>query len=245
MVWDKFSHSFGKVLDFSNADVAVDQYHRYEEDVQLLADIGMDAYRFSFIWSRIFSNGIGQVNQAVIDHYNKLIDALLAKGIKPYVTLFHSDLPQALEDRCSGWLSTQTINDFAAYADTCFNAFGDRVKDWITFNERHTLAIQGYDVGLQALGHCSILLHLLCRGGNSRTEPYIVAHNILLTHATDVNIYKRKYKAVQKGSIGMSFDVMWYEPTSKASMERKVAHFGNNENEIFDPGICLLQLLCQ
>ncbi|KAH0467835.1 hypothetical protein IEQ34_002868 [Dendrobium chrysotoxum] len=218
-VWDKFAHSFGKVLDFSNADVAVDQYHRYEEDVQLMADIGMDAYRFSIAWSRIFPNGTGQVNQAGIDHYNKLIDALLAKGIKPYVTLFHWDLPQALEDRYSGWLSTQIINDFTTYADICFNAFGDRVKDWITFNEPHTLAIQGYDVGLQAPGHCSILLHLLCRGGNSRTEPYIVAHNILLSHATAVNTYKRKYEAVQKGSIGMSFDVMWYEPISNASKE--------------------------
>ncbi|XP_020572875.1 beta-glucosidase 6 [Phalaenopsis equestris] len=181
-----------------------------------MADIGMDAYRFSIAWSRIFPNGTGDVNQAGIDHYNKLINALLAKGIKPYVTLFHWDLPQALEDRYSGWLSHQIINDFAHYAETCFNAFGDRVDHWITFNEPHTLAIQGYDVGLQAPGHCSILLRLLCRGGNSRTEPYIVAHNILLSHSTVVNIYKRKYKAVQKGSIGIAFDIMWYEPVSNS-----------------------------
>ncbi|KAG0456853.1 hypothetical protein HPP92_024641 [Vanilla planifolia] len=151
-VWDKFAHSFGKVIDFSNADVAVDQYHRFEEDVQLMADMGMDAYRFSISWSRIFPNGSGEVNQAGIDHYNKLINALLGKGIKPYVTLFHWDLPQALEDRYHGWLSAQIVQDFVTYADTCFKAFGDRVKHWITFNEPHTVSIQGYDVGLHALG---------------------------------------------------------------------------------------------
>ncbi|KAG0460239.1 hypothetical protein HPP92_023367 [Vanilla planifolia] len=213
-IWDKFAHAFGKVLDFSNADVAVDQYHRFEEDVQLMVDMGMDAYRFSIAWSRIFPNGSGQINQAGIDHYNKLINALLAKGIKPYVTLFHWDLPQALEDRYNGWLSPQIIQDYATYAEICFKEFGDRVKYWITFNEPHTIAIQGYDVGLQAPGHCSILLQLFCRGRNSATEPYVVAHNILLSHATAIDIYKRKYKAVQHGSVGMAFDVMWFEPMS-------------------------------
>ncbi|KAF8717949.1 hypothetical protein HU200_025409 [Digitaria exilis] len=98
-IWDTFAHTFGKVTDFSNADIAVDHYHRFEEDIQLMADMGMDAYRFSIAWSRILPNGIGQVNQAGIDHYNKLINALLAKGIEPYVTLYHWDLPQVLEDR--------------------------------------------------------------------------------------------------------------------------------------------------
>ncbi|KAK8962643.1 Beta-glucosidase 6 [Platanthera guangdongensis] len=218
-VWDKFAHSFGKVLDFSNADVAVDQYHRFEEDVQLMANIGMDAYRFSIAWSRIFPNGTGQINQAGVDHYNKLIDALLSKGIEPYVTIFHWDLPQALEDGYEGWLNHSIINDFATYADTCFKEFGDRVKYWITFNEPHTVSIQGYDVGLQAPGRCSNILRFLCRGGNSATEPYVVAHNILLSHATAVDIYKSKYKQVQHGSVGMSFDVMWFEPMSNSQKD--------------------------
>ncbi|KAH0449899.1 hypothetical protein IEQ34_020591 [Dendrobium chrysotoxum] len=118
-------------------------------------------------------------------------------GIKPYVTLFHWDLPQVLEDKYNGWLSPQIINDYAIYAEACFKAFGDRVKYWITFNEPHTMSIQGYDVGLEAPGHCSILLQLFCRGGNSATEPYMVAHNILLSHATAVDVYKRKYKRIQ------------------------------------------------
>ncbi|KAK6931330.1 Glycoside hydrolase family 1 [Dillenia turbinata] len=195
-VWDTFSHTFGKVLDFSNGDVAVDQYHRYKEDIQLMKEMGMDAYRLSIAWSRIFPNGTGQINQAGIDHYNNLIDALLEKGIEPYVTIYHWDLPQALEDKYGGWLDPQIIEDFALYAETCFEKFGDRVKHWITFNEPHTFATQGYDVGLQAPGRCSILLHLFCRQGNSATEPYLVAHHTLLSHAKVTDIYRKKYKQV-------------------------------------------------
>lgn len=216
-IWDKFAHTFGKVLDFSNADVAVDQYHRYKEDIDLMKNMGMDAYRFSISWSRIFPNGSGQINQAGIDHYNNLINALLAKGIKPYVTIYHWDLPQALEDRYKGWLSPQIIKDYAIYAETLFKNFGDRVKNWITFNEMHTVVIQGYDVGLFPPTRCSILLHLYCKDGNSATEPYIVAHNMLLSHATVVDIYRRIYKQKQNGVIGAAFDVMWYEPATNST----------------------------
>ncbi|EYU28848.1 hypothetical protein ABFS82_12G093300 [Erythranthe guttata] len=215
-IWDTFAHSFGKVVDFSNADVANDQYHRYNEDIQLMKDMGMDAYRFSIAWSRIFPNGTGEINQAGIKHYNNLIDALLSNGIEPYVTLYHWDLPQSLHDRYTGWLSPQSIKDYAAYAETCFKEFGDRVKNWITFNEPHIFAVQGYDVGLQAPGRCSILLHAFCGAGNSATEPYIVAHNVLLSHATVVDIYKKKYQRKQHGAIGISLDSFWYEPASNS-----------------------------
>ncbi|XP_059655712.1 beta-glucosidase 40 [Cornus florida] len=215
--WDVFAHTFGKILDGSTGDVAVDQYNLYTGDIQLMKDMGMDAYRFSIAWSRIFPNGTGQVNQAGVDHYNSFINALLANGIEPYVTLYHWDLPQALENRYGGWLNPQIIKDFAAYAETCFEKFGDRVKHWITFNEPHTFAIQGYDVGLQAPGRCSILLHLFCRAGNSATEPYIVAHNTLLSHATATDIYRKKYKPKQHGSIMVSFDVIWYEPATNST----------------------------
>ncbi|KAL5987360.1 Beta-glucosidase 6 [Asimina triloba] len=243
----------GKVIDFSNADVAVDQYHRYNEDVQLMADMGMDAYRFSIAWSRIFPSkntaqlhcffhlllmnfqivmiyvllaildGSGQINQAGVDHYNKLINALLAKGIQPYVTLYHWDLPQALQDKYKGWLDPQIITDFANYAETCFQKFGDRVKHWMTFNEPHTFAIQGYDVGLQAPGRCTILLRLFCTAGNSATEPYIVGHHVLLSHAKVANIYRTKYKAKQQGRLGIAFDVMWYEPMSNTTEDAEAA----------------------
>ncbi|GFP82591.1 beta-glucosidase 40, partial [Phtheirospermum japonicum] len=217
-IWDKFAHSFGKVVDFSNADVANNQYHLYPEDVQLMKDMGMDAYRFSISCSRIYPNGTGEINQAGIDHYNNLIIALLAQGIEPYVTLFHWDLPQSLEDRYTEWLSPQSIKDFATYVKTCFKEFGDRVKHWITFNEPHTVSVQGYGVGLHAPGRCSILLRLFCRAGNSATEPYIVAHNLLLSHATVVDIYKKKYKPKQRGSIGISLDSFWYKTGNKLTV---------------------------
>ncbi|KAJ0039058.1 hypothetical protein Pint_23522 [Pistacia integerrima] len=196
-VWDTFSHTSGKIIDNTNADVAVDQYHLYTEDIDRMKDMGMDAYRFSVAWSRIFPNGTGEINQAGVDHYNNLINALLAKGIEPYVTLYHWDLPQALEDKYKGWLDRQIM-----------------VKHWITFNEPHTFSVQGYDVGLQAPGRCSILNRLFCRAGNSATEPYIVAHNVLLAHGTAADIYRKKYQPKQHGSIGISFDVIWFEPAS-------------------------------
>lgn len=211
-VWDKFAHTFGKTLDFSNADVAVDQYHRYQEDIGLMKDMGMDAYRFSISWTRIFPNGTGQINQAGVDHYNNLISALLAQGIEPYVTIFHWDTPQALEDRYNGWLSPQIINDFATYAETLYEKFGDRVKNWITLNEPHNFAVNGYDMGIAAPGRCSILLHLFCRAGNSATEPYLVARHLLLSHATAVDIYRNKFQKKQGGSIGASLDLIWYQP---------------------------------
>ncbi|KAF3597998.1 hypothetical protein DY000_02023461, partial [Brassica cretica] len=196
---------------------------RGQEDVQLMKNMGMDAYRFSISWARIFPNGVGQINEAGINHYNKLIDALLAKGIEPYVTLYHWDLPQALHDRYLGWLNPQIINDFAAYAEVCFQRFGDRVKHWITFNEPHTFSIHGYAIGLQAPGRCSILFKLTCRSGNSSTEPYIVGHNVILSHATVSDIYRKKYKATQGGSLGLAFNVAWFEPESNKTEDIEAA----------------------
>lgn len=218
-IWDTFAHSSGKIIDGSNADVATDQYNLYPEDVMLMKDMGMDAYRFSISWTRIYPNGTGAVNKAGIDHYNNLINTLLANGIQPYVTMYHWDFPQSLEDKYTGWLDRQSIQDYATYADTCFKEFGDRVKHWITFNEPHTVAIQGYDVGLQAPGRCSVLLRARCNGGNSATEPYVVGHNILLAHGATVDIYKKKYKAAQSGLIGISLDSFWYEPASNSKAD--------------------------
>ncbi|KAL8122289.1 hypothetical protein AgCh_018874 [Apium graveolens] len=222
-IWDTFAHSFGKISDGSTGDVAVNQYHLYNEDIKLMKDMGMDAYRFSISWSRIFPNGTGKISQAGVDHYNHFINALVASGIEPYVTLYHWDLPQALEDKYQGWLSSQIINDFATYAETCFQEFGDRVKHWMTFNEPHTFAIQGYDLGLEAPGRCSILSHLYCKDGNSATEPYIVGHNVLLAHGTATDIYRKMYKQKQNGIVGLAFDTFWYEPTTNSTADIEAA----------------------
>ncbi|XP_074359035.1 putative beta-glucosidase 41 isoform X1 [Apium graveolens] len=133
-----------------------------------MKDMGMDAYRFSISWSRIFSNGTGERNPDGLKYYNKLLDSLLEKGIQPYITLYHWDLPQMLKNRNEGWLSDHIVKDFEHYAFNCFKAFGDRVKYWITFNELYNTAMQGYDFGTQAPGRCSILGHLFCKAGKTK-----------------------------------------------------------------------------
>nr|CAB3484840.1 unnamed protein product [Digitaria exilis]CAB3487365.1 unnamed protein product [Digitaria exilis] len=138
-----------KIADRSNGDVAVDSYHLYKEDVRIMKDMGMDAYRFSISWTRILPNGIlsGGINREGVRYYNDLIDELLLKGVQPFVALFHWDSPQALEDKYGGFLSPSIINEFKDYAEVCFKEFGDRVKHWITFNEPWTFCSGGYASG--------------------------------------------------------------------------------------------------
>ncbi|XP_047340804.1 beta-glucosidase 25-like [Impatiens glandulifera] len=222
-IWDTFIKLPGRILDFSNANTAVDQYHRFESDTELMKDLGMDAYRFSISWSRIFPNGTGEPNPQGIAHYNNFINVLLEKGIEPYATLYHWDLPQILEDRYEGWISKQIIKDFEHYAMTCFEAFGDRVKHWITFNEPHGMVIQGYDLGVQAPGRCSILGKILCKKGKSSVEPYIAAHHILLSHAAAYTTYQTHFKKSQGGVIGIALDSKWYEPLTDSEEDKDAA----------------------
>ncbi|KAJ0019020.1 hypothetical protein Pint_11688 [Pistacia integerrima] len=204
-IWDAFSHTEGKIIDKSNGDVAVDHYHRYKEDIDLIAKLGFDGYRFSISWSRIFPDGLGtKVNEEGITFYNNIIDALLEKGITPYITLYHWDLPLHLHDKMGGWVNKEIVKYFAIYADTCFSCFGDRVKKWITINEPLQTAVNGYDTGIFAPG----------RRQHSSTEPYLAAHHQILAHATAFSIYQSKYKDKQGGKVGLVVDCEWAEANS-------------------------------
>ncbi|XAR60322.1 Beta-glucosidase [Bertholletia excelsa] len=158
----------------------------------------------------------GGVNKEGIKYYNNLINELLGKGIQPFVTLFHWDLPQALEDEYGGFLSPRIEDDYRDYVELCFREFGDRVKHWITLNEPWTYAMGGYALGILPPSRCSSWQQLNCTSGDSSIEPYIVAHHQLLAHAIATKLYKKNYQVSQKGKIGITLVGHWMEPFSKA-----------------------------
>ena len=151
-IWDRFTHLKGKIIDQSTADVANDHYHRYKEDVQLLKELGAKAYRFSIAWPRVFPEGTGTPNPKGLDFYQRLLDELLANGIEPFATLYHWDLPQALQNRYGGWRSRDTSKAFADYAGYVAERISDRVKHIFTINECARLVYAGFGMGIDAPG---------------------------------------------------------------------------------------------
>ncbi|KAG4178006.1 hypothetical protein ERO13_A10G014300v2 [Gossypium hirsutum] len=222
--WDVYSHKPGNlIVDGSNADIAVDHYHRYLEDIDLMHSLGVNSYRFSISWARILPKGrFGEINEAGIKFYNNLIDGLLLKGIEPFVTLTHIDFPQELEDRYGSWLSPESQEDFAYFADICFKSFGDRVKYWVTFNEPDFQVKYGYRLGTFPPSRCSRPFGN-CTYGDSEKEPFIAAHNIILAHIAAVHVYRTKYQESQRGSIGIVLHCMWYEPISNSVADKLAA----------------------
>jgi beta-glucosidase len=150
-VWDRFSHTPGKIRNGHTGDVACDSYHRFREDIALLREMNLTSYRFSIAWPRIQPKGSGSPNAKGLDYYRRLVDGLLDAGIRPFPTLYHWDLPQALEER-GGWPERDTAGRFADYAEIVARALGDRVKDWMIFNEPMAFTIKGYYVGIHAPG---------------------------------------------------------------------------------------------
>ena len=217
-IWDAFCTIPGKVANGDTGNIACDHYHRMTEDVQLLKQMGLQAYRFSISWPRILPTGKGKVNKAGIEFYNKLIDTLLENDIQPWVTLYHWDLPLALQLEEDGWLGASIADAFAAYAEVCFHHFGDRVKNWITINEAWVVAMLGYGQGIFAPGR------------TSNAEPYLAGHNLLRAHAKAVHVYREKYQFTQKGQIGITNNCDWREPLTdspadKAAAERAMEFF--------------------
>lgn len=189
-IWDEFVRIPGKTFKGTNGDVAVDHYHRYKEDVQLMAEMGMKAYRFSVAWTRIFPNGNGEVNQAGIDFYNNLVNELIKYKIEPVLTLYHWDLPQALQDEYGGWESRQIIEDFTNYSVELFKQFGDRVKYWVSLNEQNIFTGFGWRMAAHPPGKVDEKLF------------YQVNHHANLANASVIKAF-RKY--VPNGKIGPSF----------------------------------------
>ncbi len=180
-IWQRFTHSPGLVQDGDTGDVACDHYRRYKEDVGLMRELGLNAYRFSVSWSRVLPEGKGRVNDAGLDFYRRLVDALLENGIRPLVTLYHWDLPAALDDR-GGWLNPDIPNWFAEYARVLFGALDDRVEMWATLNEPWVVTDGGYLHGALAPGH------------KNAFEAPIASHHLMLSHAAAVEAYRAEGK---------------------------------------------------
>lgn len=210
-IWDAFDQIPGKVLNGDDGKIACNHYHRWREDVALMADMGIKAYRFSISWSRLLPRGTGEVNEQGVDFYNNLIDALLEHGITPWVTLFHWDLPLVLQIEKDGLLNPSIAEAFADYAELCFVRFGDRVKHWITLNEPWCSAMLGHGTGTKAPGRIS------------NAEPYIAAHNLLRAHGQMVDRYRRGFQAEQGGMIGITNNCDWREPASDAPEDKEAA----------------------
>ncbi len=184
-IWDAFSRVPGAVVNGDNGDVACDHYHRYRDDVAMMADLGIQTYRFSTSWSRVRPDG-GPVNPAGLDFYSRLVDELLAHGIKPWLTLYHWDLPQALEEN-GGWTNRDTALRFADYALDVHDALGDRVTAWTTLNEPWCSSFLSYTGGEHAPGR------------QDKTAGLAAAHHLLLAHGTTVEQLRKRDPALQLG----------------------------------------------
>jgi beta-glucosidase len=196
-IWHRFSHTPGLIANGENGDIACDHYRRYADDVAVMRDIGLNAYRLSVSWSRVLPEGKGKVNQLGLDFYRRLVDALVAAKIRPMITLYHWDLPAALDD-LGGWLNRDVAKWFADYAHVIFRALDDRGPIWATLNEPWVITDGGYLRGLLAPGHRNLF------------EAPIATHNLLRAHAAAV----QAYRAVGRNPIGI---VVNLEPKYPAS----------------------------
>jgi beta-glucosidase len=196
-IWQRFAHTPGMMANGDTGDIACDHYHRYKDDVQLMRALGLKGYRFSIAWGRVLPDGIGRINQKGLDFYSRLVDELLENGIEPNATLFHWDLPAALDDR-GGWLNRDSADWFGEYASVIFKALDGRVKLWSTINEPWVVTDGGYLHGALAPGH------------RNKYEAPIAAHNLMRASGAGI----QAYRSVGKHQIGIVFNI---EPKYPAS----------------------------
>ncbi|XP_074039719.1 myrosinase 1-like isoform X2 [Leptinotarsa decemlineata] len=225
-IWDYYTHNTRLITDNSTGDVACDSYHQYKVDIDLIKSMGLKQYRFSIAWTRILPTGqIDNINQKGLDHYSNFIDALIANGIEPVVTMYHWDHPRSL-DILGGWNHPKMVTYMRDYADTLFFHYGDRVKTWITINEPHSV--------------CVVLAQYLAARVDSTfplgTSEYMCAHHMLLAHSEIWGLYQRKYKRTQRGKIGIALSVQSYFPATD-SLEDKLAVERVYEYTIYTTGL--------
>lgn len=198
-IWDRFAAEPANIADRRDGRVACDHYHRFAEDFDLMAALGLGHYRFSIAWPRVIPDGDGAVSAAGLDHYDRLVDAMLARGIRPYATLFHWDLPDALQQR-GGWAARSTIDAFVRYAEVVTKRLGDRVKDWMTHNEPWVFAFVGHLYGAHAPGLRDLRTALA------------VAHHLLVSHGRAVPVIRA---ACAGARVGIVNHLEWIEPATE------------------------------
>jgi beta-glucosidase len=208
-IWDRFAATPGRVADGSDGRVACDHYHRWREDLGLLRALGLTGYRFSIAWPRVVPRGRGAVNQAGLDFYDRLVDALLAAGIAPFVTLYHWDLPQALQDE-GGWGARATVDAFVEYADRVTARLGDRVRHWTTHNEPWCVATLGHEEAAHAPGLRDPGLALR------------VAHHLLLSHGLAVPVIRASAAAAE---VGIVLNLVPPEPATASDADRDASRW--------------------
>jgi beta-glucosidase len=221
-IWDTFSHTPGKIQNGDTGDMADDHYHRWQEDIDLMASLGLNAYRFSIAWPRVLPLGKGAINPAGLDFYDRLVDGLLARNIQPWVTLYHWDLPQALQEE-GGWANRQTAEYFAEYAGAVVHRLGDRVQHWITLNEPYVSAFLGHHTGVHAPGVANLETALQ------------VTHHLHLAHGLGVQAIRSA--ARQPAQVGVTFNLFSIHPASQSEADLEAAlRFDGIQNRIFlDP----------
>lgn len=208
-IWDRFSHTPGKTFEGHTGDVACDHYHRWQEDVELMAQLGLHAYRFSIAWPRVIPQGTGAVNAAGLDFYDRLVDALFDKEVQPFVTLYHWDLPQALQD-IGGWPNRELVGHFADYAAAVVRRLGDRVHHWITFNEPWVFAFLGYHTGDHAPGLTDL------------TAALQAAHHALVAHSKAADAIRTF--GDQETQVGITLNLNHVEPFTDRQADFDAAH---------------------
>lgn len=252
LILDTYQNTPGKIFGGQTANISADQYHRFKEDIKLMKSYGVGVYRMSISWTRYLSfnrrlipGGVfgSDVNPLAIAHYNKVFDALLAAEIIPFVTLYHckiffnlGDAPEILDSHYGSLLDPEQFSfDFSWYAEAAFQNFGDKVKNWLTFNEPHTQCIVGYSAGAHAPGHCDDRSR--CSTGNQATEPWLCGHSQLLAHAYAAKLYRTSYQKAQGGKISLALNMDWAEPltSSKEDIDAAQRNIDFNLGWFADP----------